>query len=145
MKKVSLLLVMILLLVTVSVDAQKKKGKIQPPTPMGSYSIQDEEGEGYIVFDANTGAFLCVFCEEGGYAIKGVGTVKFEGLSVLFNCTTEDYKMFVKLNVYEAKGKAVIELYRDPQTGDQTEVYVEKFVDLNTNNNTLACNSFGTR
>src|SRR4051794_18234227 len=100
MRKVSLLLVIFLLLVAGSVEAQKRGGRTRPIPVPGTYSLQDDEGGGFLAFDAATGQFKCFMCEYG-YAMSGVGKVSYDGLTVTFNAVTDQYKVFVSINVYE--------------------------------------------
>lgn len=143
MRKISLLLAITLLLVAGSVDAQKK-GQIQPPVPAGSYLIQDDNGDGYMIIDANTGAFKCVICEYG-VSWTGKGTVKFDALSVAFNAETRDYRMFVLIDVFTHQGKAVIEIYNGP--GGRTDLgpFNEYWTDANMLDSKVSCNAFTTQ
>ncbi|MFL6216549.1 MAG: hypothetical protein ACJ74J_21880 [Blastocatellia bacterium] len=139
MRKIVFLLIMVLMLVTASVEAQKKskQPRIQPPTPMGTYGIQDDEGEGFIVFDAGTGAFKCVMCEYG-YTYSGTGTVKMDGLSCYFNCETDSYRIYLSMNAYDRQGKVVVEVYKAPN-GYDVPPFTEYWEDLNMDDSPLDC------
>jgi hypothetical protein len=138
MRKTGLLLVMIMLVMTVSVGAQKRK-PIKPPVLDGTYCVVDDEGEGFMVFDAATGDFKCSMCEYG-YAWGGTGTVKFDGLTVSFNAVTENYRIFGLVNVYDRVGKCVIEVYKLPNhSGFDIEPFVEYWEDSNTADSVMDC------
>ena len=141
MRRIVFLMIMALMLVTASVEAQKKSKLpvIQPPTPAGNYAIQDDEGEGFMIFDAATGAFKCVLCEYG-YTYSGIGVVKKEGLNCYFNCETESYRMYVSMNAYDRQGKVVIEIYKAPNGYDVPPV-TEYWEDTNMDNNLLDCSA----
>lgn len=139
MRKISLLLVMVLLLVAASVDAQKKgKVKIKPPVPAGTYTIQAEDGDGYFIFDADTGEFRCVMCEYG-YIWNGTGTVKVEGVMVNFNCVTDQYRMLVTVNLFEGQGKAYLEINKMFSHQGEFTPFVERWTDLNISNSVAEC------
>jgi len=124
------------MLVGVSAQAQRKNPPpgIQPLIKI--LSVQDQEGGGYIWFNIVTGEFTCNMCEYG-YVIKGTGQVKIDGFNVYMGAVTDEYQMFVSIDVWDRQGKAVIELFRMPDP--KTEPIREFWTDLNINDNKLVC------
>jgi hypothetical protein len=73
MRKLGFMFLLIALMAGVSVRAQKQNVGIQPPQPIRlpqKVTIQDDKGEGYMVFDLGTGAYNCYLCEYK-YAFSG--------------------------------------------------------------------------
>ena len=133
------MLAIIVLLAGVSVQAQKGKG-IQPigPPVKNQLSVQDQTGGGYITFDILTGEFTCNMCEYK-YIFKGIGQVKVDGFNVYLSAVTDQYQMFITLDMWERNGKAVMEVYQSPETKAEVGVFQEFWTDLNIDNNTLSC------
>ena len=139
MKKLSILFTLVMLLAGVSAQAQKKSRiQPQPPPVRQEHIVQDEEGDGYFVFDIVTGDFTCNVCEYG-YEWKGKGDVKIDGFNIYFTALTEDYSMFVSLNVWDRQGKAVIDLYRLPDGKFDIQPIQELWSDSDISNNTKNC------
>lgn len=137
MRKLSILFTLIVMLVGVSAQAQKKTPpQLQPRIQI--LSVQDQEGGGYIWFNIVTGEFTCNMCEYG-YTIKGTGQVKIDGFNVYMGAVTEEYQMFVVLNVWDREGKAIVELYKAPDVKFENERLEERWTDLNIDDNKLAC------
>ena len=139
MRKLSILFVLALMLAGVSVQAQKKS-RIQPiPPPVKNLlSVQDQDGGGYILFDMTTGNFKCNMCEYG-IALGGTGNVKVDGFNVYLSAVTDNYQIFVVVNVWDCQGKAVITVFPSPNAQLDTEPIQEFWTDLNTKNNALDC------
>lgn len=143
MRKISLLFAIIVLFAGVSVQAQKRRG----PTPIGPpapkfLTVQDQDGDGFIVFDLSTGEFKCNMCEYN-YGFSGPGEVKINGFDVSLSAVTEAYQVFVTVNVWDRTAKAVMYVPGASQTG-QVDVIgpnglQEFWTDLNIDNNTLNC------
>lgn len=141
MKKLSIFFALIVMLAGVSAQAQKKNTRIQPITPppiKQLQCVQDDEGDGFFMFDMVTGDFTCNVCEYG-YEWKGKGQVKIDGFNVYFTAITEEYNMFVSLNVWDKQGKAVIELYKLPDGKYDIEPMRENWVDGNIYDNSMNC------
>ena len=138
MRKLSILLTLIVMLASVSVQAQKKG--IDPIGPPVSkvYSVQDQEGGGFMMFDLVSGEFKCQMCEYG-YAFSGTGQVKVDGFNVYLSAITEGYHIYASVNVWERQGKAVMELYKDPVGGYDIPPLHEYWTDLNMDDNYLDC------
>ena len=146
MRKISLLFAIIVLLAGVSVQAQKKGGAplpIGPPVPR-QVSVQDQDGGGFIVFDLPTGDFKCNMCEYG-LAFGGVGQVKIDGFNIYFTALSEEYSMFVSINVWDKQGKAVMEIFNPPPGSAVDANLREYWTDGNIYNNTLSCASITGR
>jgi hypothetical protein len=138
MRKLSILLTMIVMLAGVSVQAQKKGVRPIGPPVKKVYSVQDQTGSGFMIFDLVSGEFKCQMCEYG-YAFSGIGEVKVDGFNVYLSAVTDNYEIFVSVNVWERQGKAVMELYKDPSTGKDIEPIQEFWTDLNMDDNVLDC------
>jgi hypothetical protein len=143
MRKISLLFAIIVLLAGVSVQAQKRSGPqpIGPPMPK-QISIQDQDGDGFIVFDLSTGEFKCNMCEYN-YAFSGPGQVKINGFDVTLSAVTDTYQVFVTVNMWDRVAKAVMYVPGSSETGQvdmSGAVGIQEFwTDLNIDNNTLNC------
>ena len=137
MRKLSIFLTMIVMLASVSVQAQKKVRPIGPPVSK-VYSVQDQEGDGFMIFDLVSGEFKCQMCEYG-YAFSGTGQVKVDGFNVYLSAITDSYQIFVSINIWERQGKAVMELYKDPSGIADIEPIQEFWTDLNMDDNALDC------
>src|SRR5205085_10577939 len=109
MRKLSILFVLALMLAGVPAQAQKKS-RIQPiPPPVKNIlSVQDQDGGGYILFDITTANFKCNMCESS-YEFGGTGQVKVDGFNICLTAVTDSYKVFVEVNAWDSKGKAVID------------------------------------
>jgi hypothetical protein len=128
---------MMVMFAGVSVQAQKKGIRpIGPPVKM-VYSVQDQGGGGFLLFDLASGEFKCRMCEYG-YAFSGIGEVKVDGFNVYLSAVTDSYQIFVSINVWERQGKAVMGLYKDPG-GNDIEPIQEFWTDLNMDDNSLDC------
>ena len=140
MRKLSIIFTLIVMLVGVSAQAQRKSPSpvIQPVAKI--LSVQDQEGGGYIWFNIVTGEFTCNMCEYG-YVISGIGQVKIDGFNVYMGAVTDDYQMFISLNVWDKQGKAVIELFKFPDEKTNVRPIQEYWTDLDINDNKLACSS----
>jgi hypothetical protein len=127
MRRFSLVFAMIVLLVGIPVQAQK----IQPRPIVGpaAVTIQGENGEGYMVFNLNTGEFTCFLCEYG-YAMSGKGEVKIDGCSIYFATLTDEYNIFITINKCEQQAKVAVEYYPKDNRFDIQPVY-ESWFDLN--------------
>jgi hypothetical protein len=138
MRKLSIFLTLIVMLAGVSVQAQKKGiSPIGPPVSQ-VYSIQDQEGGGFMIFDLVSGEFKCNMCEYG-YAFSGTGQVKVDGFNVYLSAITESYHIYVSVNVWDRQGKAVMEVYKDPVGGGDIPAIHEYWTDLNMDDNSLDC------
>ena len=139
MKKISLMLAIIVLLAGVSVQAQKGN-RIQPIGPPVSklLSVQDQTGDGFIMFDIVTGEFKCNMCEYK-YAFSGKGDVKVDGFNVYLTSVTDSYQIFISLNVWDKQGKAVMQVFQVPGGQFDIEPIQEFWTDLNIDDNTLSC------
>lgn len=124
----------------VSVQAQKGKG-IQPigPPVKNQLSVQDQSGGGYITFDILTGEFTCNMCEYS-FVFKGIGQVKVDGFNVYLSAVTDEYQMFITLDMWERQGKAVMHVFQ-PEAKADVLAYQEFWTDLNIDNNSLSCNA----
>lgn len=108
MRKASLVFLVIALLASVSVSAQKKKRTPAPIPPAPQMIvIQDELGEGFMVFDLSTGAYKCKLCEYG-YSYSGVGSVKIDGCTIIFGAVGDGYSMTAYASLCEQKAKCAI-------------------------------------
>ena len=146
MKKLSILFVLAVMLAGVSVQAQKKN-RIQPPPPppmKQTQTVQDEDGGGYFTFDIVTGEFKCNMCEYG-LAFGGVGQVKIDGFNIYITALSEEYSMFVSINVWDKQGKAVMEIFNPPPGSAVDANLREYWTDGNIYNNTLSCASITGR
>ena len=149
MRKISLLFAIIVLLTGVSVQAQKRSRgpqPIGPPIPQ-SLSVQDQDGDGFIVFDLSTGEFKCNMCEYK-YAFGGTGKVQIDGFNVSLSAVTDTYQVFVSVNIWDRQGKAVMTVAGTPAIGTPantlgiTDGFQEFWTDVNIDNNTLNCAAF---
>ena len=133
----------IVLLTGVSVQAQKRSRAPQPigpPIPQ-SLSVQDQDGDGFIVFDLSTGDFKCNMCEYN-YAFGGTAQVKIDGFNVYLSAVTPEYQMFVSVNMWDRQGKATMIVFGAGTSVDaasSTDAFKEFWTDVNIDNNTLNC------
>lgn len=137
MRKISLVFAMIMLFVSGSVLAQKTQGPIIQPNSR-YITVQDDGNGGYLRFDPITGKFQCNMCEYG-YTIAGVGTVKIDGCNVYLTAVTNEYRMFVTVNKCESLGKASVEVFADPNTGQDIPPIAEVWSDANLKDSTTTC------
>ena len=112
MRRISLIFLAIILLAGVSVQAQKKNRNQGPAvrTPQ-TVLMQDDAGEGFMLFDLITGAFKCKLCEYDVY-YSGVGSVKTDGCLVIFSAAGTGYTMSAYFDLCEQTlpiGVAVLE------------------------------------
>lgn len=137
MRKLSLMFLAIVLLAGVSVQAQKKN-RNQGPTVRTPQSVlmQDDAGEGFMLFDLATGAFKCKLCEYGNY-YSGVGEVKIDGCLAIFTAAGDGYTMNAYADLCEQKAKCFIELRS--KGGFDIEPYVEILSDSNLRDSQAMC------
>ncbi len=140
MRKLSILFTLIVMLVGVSAQAQRKNPPPEIRPVVKILSVQDQEGDGYIWFNIATGEFTCNMCEYG-YVINGTGQVKIDGFNVYLGAVTDEYQMFVSINVWDRQGKAVVELFKAPDMKFESDRLQENWTDLNIDDNKLVCNS----
>jgi hypothetical protein len=138
MRKLGLLLVVLALFGSVTVGAQKTKKRIQapaPPTPQ-LVIIQDDRGEGYMVFDLLTGAYKCELCEYD-YYFSGVGSIKTDGCMIIFGAVEDGYNMAAWVDLCENKGKCMIQVTKP--TGPTPEPWEEVLSDPNLADSEATC------
>jgi hypothetical protein len=139
MRKLSLMFLIIALLAGVSVQAQKKNkgGDTAPPvrTPQ-TVIMQDDAGEGFMLFDLSTGAYKCKLCEYG-YYFTGVGSVKIDGCLATFSAVEAGYTMTAYADICEQKAKCFIEVRR--VKGFDLEPFVEVLSDSNLRDSQATC------
>ena len=140
MKRVIIVFVVVMLLMGVVADAQKKKGSasVTPPPVRVDMCVDDEKGEGFILFNPGTQEFSCHMCKYG-WVWSGVGKVNAQGMNVYFNAITDRYRIFVSLNVEDFQGKAIIQVLKDPVTGLDVEPVAEYFSDDDIYTNPMSC------
>jgi hypothetical protein len=146
MRKTSLLLAIIILVAGVSAQAQKKGIKpILPPTPPpGMLCVEDSDGGGFIVFDLKTGDFKCSMCEYN-YAFGGTGSVTIDGFNAYLTVVTDEYQMFVSVNMWDRQGKALMVVLKAPDAKSDIDAFKEFWTDVNIDNNKMACASYTPR
>lgn len=141
MRKISLVITVVVLLAGVSVQAQKKHRSIQPiapPVEVQNVCVQDDDGDGFFIFNPLTGAFKCYMCEYN-FVWSGVGGVKVDGCNVYFSAVTDSYRMFLSVNVCEQQGKAALEILKLPGSDYDIEPMVENWTDTNMRDDTMEC------
>jgi hypothetical protein len=138
MRKLSILLTMMVMLASASAQAQKKGIRPIGPPVNKVYSVQDQEGGGFMIFDLVSGEFKCNMCEYG-YAFSGKGEVKVDGFNVYLSAVTDSYHIFVSVNIWDRQGKAVMELFKDPGGVADIQPIQEFWTDLNMDDNSLDC------
>ena len=137
MRKLSFLFLVIVLLASGVAQAQKKY-RI-PPTPVRTPQlviIQDDAGEGFMVFDIVTGAYKCKLCEYD-YYYTGTGSVKLDGCLAIFSAITDEYTMTAYADICEQKAKCTIEV--STGKGFDLEPYVETLSDSNLRDSEATC------
>jgi hypothetical protein len=139
MEKLSLLFTLVLFLGIVPILGQQKS-RIQPigPPVKQMLSVEDQTGDGYILFDITTGNFKCSMCEYG-YDFSGTGQVKIDGFNVYLSAVSDSYQLFVSLNVWDKQGKAVMEIFQSPNGQLDIPPIQEFWTDLNISDNSLLC------
>jgi hypothetical protein len=138
MQKLSILFTLIVMLAGVSVEAQKKGISPVAPPVKKVYSVQAQDGGGFLIFDLVSGEFKCNMCEYG-YAFGGTGQVKVDGFNVYLSSVTDSYQIFVSINVWDRQGKAVIELFKAPGANYDIQPIQEFWTDVNMDDNSLDC------
>ena len=137
MRKLSLLFLVIVLLASGVAQAQKKY-RI-PPTPVRTPQIviiQDEAGEGFMVFDLATGAYKCKLCEYDNY-YAGTGSVKLDGCLATFSAIGYGYTITAYADICEQKAKCTIEVHM--VNGFDVEPYIETLSDSNLRDSQATC------
>jgi len=136
MRKLFFLLLVVTLLAGASVNAQKKNRTpiLQPPTRQ-SIINQDENGEGFMVFDISTGAYKCRICEYN-FAVSGFGGVKTSGCMIYFSARSDGYVMSAYVNACEQTGTCFIQV-NNP--GVDFAPWEEDLVDSNLRDSQAAC------
>jgi hypothetical protein len=126
------------MLAGVSAQAQKKglPPVIQPVSKI--LSVQDQDGGGYMWFNMLSGEFKCNMCEYG-YVINGKGEVKVDGFNVYLTAVTDEYQIFISVNIWERQGKAVMEVFQLPNVKTDPQPIQEFWSDSNIDNNKLVC------
>lgn len=139
MRRLSLMFLIIALLAGVSAHAQKKNrgGDTAPPvrTPQ-TVIMQDDGGEGFMLFDLSTGAYKCKLCEYG-YYFTGIGSVKVDGCLATFSAVTDGYTMTAYADMCEQKAKCFVEVRR--LKGFDIEPFVEVLSDSNLRDSQATC------
>lgn len=141
MKRISLVIAMLVLVIGIPVQAQKKNRPIIQPPPgirPAGVLIQSDTGEGYMTFDLRTGAFLCNLCEYG-YAVKGTGEVRIDGVNVYFSVIAEDYSVFASVNLFDHQGKCVVEIFNIPGSTTDVQPLTEYLIDSDMMNSKAEC------
>ncbi|HET8675443.1 MAG TPA: hypothetical protein VFO63_06655 [Blastocatellia bacterium] len=136
MRKLSLMFLILLLLTAVSAEAQKRKrGDKLPPTPGPTLIVmQDDGGEGFMLFDMVTGAYKCKLCEYD-YVYTGIGSVKVEGYTVTFSARDEGWTITSFIDLFEQKGKCFVEVR------GTWEPYLEILSDADLRDSQASCGS----
>ncbi len=137
MRKLSFLFLVIVLLASGAAQAQKKY-RI-PPTPVRTPQlviIQDEAGEGFMVFDLATGAYKCKLCEYD-YYYTGTGSVKLDGCVAIFSAIGDGYTMTAYADICEQTAKCTIEVRT--VKGFDIEPYIETLSDSNLRDSEATC------
>ena len=137
MRKLSLMFLVIALLASVSAQAQKKN-RTQGPTVRTPQSVlmQDDAGEGFMLFDLATGAYKCKLCEYGNY-YSGIGSVKVDGCLATFSAVEAGYTITAYADICEQKAKCFVELRS--KGGFDIEPYVEVLSDSNLRDSQASC------
>ena len=135
MRKLSMIILILLLMAGVSVQAQKKRRDRLPPTPGPTLIVmQDDAGEGFMLFDMATGAYKCKLCEYD-FTYSGVGSVKTDGYIVTFTARTEGWSITSYIDLFEHKGKCFVEVR------GVWESYLEILSDGDMRDSQAACES----
>jgi hypothetical protein len=71
--------------------------------------MQDDAGEGFMLFDMATGAYKCKLCEYG-QVYSGTGSVKVEGYRVTFAAREAGWTITSFIDLFEQKGKCFVEV-----------------------------------
>jgi hypothetical protein len=137
MRKLSLMLLILTLLAGVSVNAQKKMRAPAPMAPTVQWvTIQDDTGEGYMMFDLSTGAYKCKLCEYG-YTYSGIGSVKTDGCLVTFSAIADGYTMTAYVSLCEQQGKCFIQVTK--ANGFDIEPWEEALSDADLRDSQATC------
>lgn len=138
MRKISLLFAIIVLVAGVSAQAQNGN-RIKPIVPPVKrlLTVQDQNGGGFIMFDLVTGEFRCQMCEYK-IGFSGPGQVKVDGFNVYLAAVSDNYQIFVTLNMWDRQGKAVMQVFQPGGKNDVDSIQ-EFWTDLNIDDNSLNC------
>lgn len=137
MRKLSLLFLVIALFASVTASAKKDR-RIPAPAPFTNQlvTIQDEGGEGFMVFDLVTGAYKCQLCEYD-YTYSGIGSVKTDGCGVFFSAVGDDYSMNAYVDLCEQKAKCTLLI--SSSVGPDKEPYEEVLSDPDLRDSKATC------
>ena len=127
----------IALFASVTASAQKKKRIPAPvaPTPQ-QVIIQDEAGEGFMLFDLVTGAYKCKLCEYDS-TFSGIGSVKTDGCIVIFAAVEQGYSMSAYVDLCEQKAKCALLI--NNSGGPNPEPYEEILSDPDLRDSKATC------
>ena len=136
MRKLGLMFLTMVLLTSGVAQAQKKFRKPPiAPTPQ-IVIIQDEAGEGFMLFDLVTGAYKCTLCEYD-YAFSGVGSLKTDGCNVFFSAQEDGYSMTAYVDLCEQTAKCAIQVFK--ANGFDIEPWEETLSDSDLRNSEATC------
>ena len=138
MKKVVLIIAIIGILTGISVLAQKKQpGVALTPKQSQLVCIQDDAGEGYMVFDLVTGAYKYRLCEYGAL-YTGVGAAKTDGCMTTFSAAGAGYAITASADLCGQQAKCIIDMI-SPYGGGAP--YQEVLSDGNLRDSVDTCNA----
>lgn len=136
MRKLSLMFITIVLLTGGVAQAQKKfRNPPIAPTPQ-TVIIQDEAGEGFMLFDLATGAYKCQLCEYD-YSFSGVGSFKTDGCLIFFSAQGDGYTMTAYVDLCEQTAKCAIQVFK--ANGFDIEPWEETLSDSDLRNSEATC------
>jgi hypothetical protein len=141
MRKFGFMFLIIALLAGVSVQAQKHKPGLKPGPPIRqpqTITIQDDAGEGYMVFDLVTGAYSCFLCDYK-YGFSGTGSVKLDGCNATFSAVQKGYTITAYASICEQTAKCFIEVRDLPGATFVIEPMQEVFGDCNLRDSIATC------
>jgi hypothetical protein len=109
---------------------------LPPPTEATLINIQDDLGNGFIVFNTSTGEYKCHFCKYN-YTMYGTGQIKTDGCNLYFEDLKDGYRILISVNLCDHQGKAAIEVDTMPDGSQMT--MREYWTDINMGNSIMDC------
>lgn len=131
------------LLAGVTAHAQKVSNPqpqpAQPPIPEAQYVyVQDDRGEGFVVFNVATGAYKAKLCSYN-YAFSGIGSVKVEGCSVSFSAVQDSHAITAFANICDRQAQSSVQVKKVPGVSFDIDPVVVALSDSNTTDSGASC------
>lgn len=143
MRRVSLMFLFLTLLAGVSAHAQKIRNPqpqpAQAPVTQAQYVyVQDDKGEGFVVFNVANGAYKAKLCNYN-YSFSGIGSVKIDGCSISFSAVQDSHAITAFANICDRQAQSSIQVKKAPGVGFDIDPVVVALSDSNTSDSGSSC------